>query len=1222
MRFGIKVPLLLLLCLLLSCWTHAHNPVKQATYFVPNVGQWPSHVIATCDLPGLRLFIEHNGITWVHASRDGIEALHDDKNNDDLFWLHSFQTQWLGHTYRGKYRLEKPHDTRLNYFIGNQPQLWAKDIVPVHELVLEDVYPGIDVKLYANEGFKYEFVVKPGASHEQIRMQVEGIDFELNKGGELVYLSKNGNLTESEPVAWTFSHPHKTSVPVKYKRQANTWSFALGSFNVNETLVLDPTLVASTFSGATSDNWGFTASYAANGDILLGGIIFSPGYPTSLGVVQTSFSGLVDITLSRYNAQGTTQIFGTYLGGGARDEVLSLVVNNAGDLFLLGKTESLNFPLGPSALDSTQNGGLDLVVSRLSAQGNVLLASTYLGGSGDEGRNSGNGERYNDIALEFNYGDDGRGEILVDTQGNILVVCNTTSPDYPVQQAFQSTFGGVQDGILTKLNPALSNLLYSTYLGGVGMDAAYGIRSLGGDSVVVVGSTFSADFPITLLSVGQTRVHQGSADGFLMLLRTTASPGIAGTFLGTAAYDQAYLVDFDDSSRIYVAGITLGTWPILPAGVFANPGAPHFIQRFSPNLSQLQISTAIGPVGSQVPSLSPTAFMVDICRKIYLSGWGGTTNSRRNAFMSPLRGMPISVDATRSTSDGSDMYLLVLEENASSLVYGTYFGGNAASEHVDGGTSRFSKEGVIYHAVCAGCGGSSDFPTTPGAYSSTNNAASGAGRCNAAAFKIDLGYVNPVATFRTQYSDTTVCLNTTVNFNPTGTLVGEFFWDFGLPGATSTLRSPTFTYTSLGTFQVTLIVRTCIAADTMVRNVLVSPLPVLQINGPNLVCRGDSFSLNASGGALYQWKTLPGMSDTVGASLRVLAVSSGWYVVTATDSRGCISTDSIFVEVTNPRRVLQGLQNTWCFGDTLAVSPAQSAFFSSMQWLADVDIADVTLRQQRFSSLPARWVYIQLTDTFGCTFLDSLFLNPTINVRANGGPDRFICGTDSITLTATGGTRYRWSTGDTTASIRYWSAADSRVWVETWLGNCRSLPDTVFIRDARVEAAFEFRPDTGYAPQEMFFTNLSQPAGSVRSIWQFGDGNSSTDDNPIHVFRTPGAYRVVLKVESKVTSCSDTLVYDYVFIDSVSLLLPNAFSPNADGTNDVFIGIARNFATIDFRVFDRWGINIFQSNLPEIRWDGRCNQEPCPAGIYPFVLNAVGKNGRPYQQTGTITLIR
>lgn len=1201
---------------------YAHSGTEKSTYFVPNKGQWPSQVLAHCDLPGLRLFIERDGITWVHADLQGLEALHADRNDPSRFWLHSFKTLWVGHTFEGKHHYLKPHETRLNYFVGNDPKQWATDIEPAHELVLQEVYPGVDLKLYAERGFKYEFIVKPGAKHQLIEMQVQGVEFQLNKAGGIDYLSKNGTLQEAAPEAWFEWEGNKEKVLVKYRRSKDRWSFATSAFSSTKTLVLDPTLVASTFSGATSDNWGFTATYADNGDLFLGGIIFSPGYPTTIGAVQTVFSGNVDITISRYNPQGTIQRYGTYLGGGSRDEVMSLVANAAGDLFLLGKSTSLDYPLGPSAYDSSQNGVTDLVVSRISAAGNNLQASTFVGGSGNEGRNAISGQRNNLQTLEFNYGDDGRGEILLDAQGNVLIVCNTSSNDFPLVQAFQSVFGGVQDGVLCKLSPGLSNLLYSTYLGGSEMDAVYGVRSLGNDSVVVVGSTFSANFPIVGLNTGHVRVQSGSSDGFLMLMRTSASPALAGTFLGTSSYDQAYLVDVDDSSRIYVAGITLGTWPISPASVYANPGAPHFIQRFSPNLNQLQISTVVGPSNGQGPNLSPTAFMVDICRKIYLSGWGGSTNSRLNSNLSPFGGLPTTVDAIRSTTDGSDMYLLVLEENASTVVYGTYFGGNTASEHVDGGTSRFSKEGIIYHAVCAGCGGSSDFPTTPGAYSSTNNAGPGDGRCNAAVFKIDLGYVNPVAGFRTQYLDTTVCLNTVVSFNPTGTLFGEFFWDFGVPGATSTLRNPTYTYTTLGTFRVTLIVRTCTAADTMVQNVVVSPLPTVQITGPNIVCRGDVMDLQATGGATYSWRNVPGLIDTVGSTVRAVANASRWYVVTTTNSTGCVSTDSIFVEVSNPRRILQGLANTWCYGDTLRLSPTANSFFTSYAWQRDVDIADTTLLDQRFTSLPARWVYLRLIDTLGCTYLDSLFLNPSINVRANGGPDRFICGADSITITASGGSRYRWSTGDTTASIRFWSGSSAVLWVETWLGNCRSLPDTILILDARVEADFDFAPDTGYAPQEVFFTNLSQPAGALRSFWEFGDGNSSLADNPSHIYRQPGAYRIVLRVESKVTNCADTLVFDYVYIDSVSIMLPNAFSPNDDGTNDVYEGLVRNFSSIDFRVFDRWGVRVFQSNKTEIRWDGKKEGNFCQPGVYPYVLEAVGRNGRPYSLTGTIVLIR
>lgn len=1199
-------------------WAHTAKP----GYLVPNGGQWPKHVLAHVDVGNLRVFIEKDGITWLSSNEEQLEALHLSGARDGLIQQHAWRTNWVGSQFTGSLQWSEHLSTRLNYYIGNDPSKWASGLQPAYELLLKDVYPGIDLHFQTRDGFKYDFIVHPGANPKQIKAEISGLQPTLSSIGELIYPTANGDFKEAAPQAWTKDKNQRAAVPLAFKVHNQTWQFEVGEYDLSTTLVLDPTLVGSTYSGATTDNWGFTATPGEQNDMFLGGIIFSPGYPTTFGAFQSSWAGQVDMTISRYPQNATTQFYATYLGGSNRDIVMSLVTNASNELYLLGKSNSPDFPMNGASYDATFNGMTDMVIARLSANGGQLIASTYLGDSSEEAQNGSAISRYNLNALEFNYGDDSRGEILIDAQGNVLVACNSTSASFPVVGGFQTVFGGMQDGILAKLSPALSSLLYSTFVGGSGLDAVYSVRSLGGDTIVIAGSTFSANFPVANLPLGFSRNHTGSCDGFLLKFRTSPGAPMSGTFLGTTAYDQAYLIDTDNEGKIYVAGVSMGNMPILPASVYFDPGSKHFVQRYNRQLTQLELSTVFGPMSAQSPSLSPTAFMIDICNKIYFSGWGGSTNIRENPIISPMSGMPVSADAIQGSTNGSDMYLLVLDANASAVVYGTYFGGNTSSEHVDGGTCRFSKDGVIYHAVCAGCGGNSDFPTTTAAYSSTNNSGNSGGRCNGAIFNIDLEYVNPVAAFRTQYLDTTVCLNTPVLFNPTGTLFGNFFWNFGVPGATSTSRNPSYTYTAPGTYQVTLIVSTCAASDTITRQVVVSPPPAITFLPSAPACLGDSITLQVTGGVRVAWKPDATLNDTTSSSVRVFAQSSRWYVVTVFDAIGCSATDSIYLEVFPTFRALDQINNQWCYGDSLRITPTVGQRFSAFNWLADADIADPGLANQVFSSLPARWVYLQLTDTSGCTYLDSIWLQPRITVTANGGPDRFVCGPDSIVLTARGGITYLWSTGDTTASIQVYTNTSRVYWVETRIGNCKSLPDSIVVSYRPIEADFAFTPDTAYAPQEVAFQNLSFPNENLRFTWDFGDGASSSMPNPIHVYRQPGFYRIVLKVVNPITGCSDSLVYEYLFVDSIQIMLPNAFTPNGDGTNDVYTGVLRNLRDVDFRIYDRWGGLVFRSIQPEIAWNGNSNGSICQPGVYPYVLEAKGKNGRPYQLTGQIILIR
>lgn len=180
----------------------------------------------------------------------------------------------------------------------------------------------------------------------------------------------------------------------------------------------------------------------------------------------------------------------------------------------------------------------------------------------------------------------------------------------------------------------------------------------------------------------------------------------------------------------------------MSANTYGQFNGKHFIQQYDANLTSLLRTTTFGKAGSLQPALSPSAFMVDVCGRVYISGWGGGTNQSYHNGLDNLFGFPTSADAFQKTTDGSDFYLMVLSPNFGSLLFSTYYGGAQSQEHVDGGTSHFDPSGIVYQAACAGCGGFSDFPTTQTAYSRTNPGKraynTNVGGCNLGLFKFDM----------------------------------------------------------------------------------------------------------------------------------------------------------------------------------------------------------------------------------------------------------------------------------------------------------------------------------------------------------------------------------------------------------------------------------------------------------------------------------------------------
>jgi len=202
---------------------------------------------------------------------------------------------------------------------------------------------------------------------------------------------------------------------------------------------------------------------------------------------------------------------------------------------------------------------------------------------------------------------------------------------------------------------------------------------------------------------------------------------------------QTYFVELDRSDNVYLLGQSeIQDSTFIHNAQWSVPGSGQFISKLTPSLDSVIYSTVFGS-GNGI-NISPTAFLVDLCNKMYLAGWGGSINnlSILNNNAGSTFNMPITADAFQNSTDGSDFYIMVLEDDASGLVYGSYFGGSVSSEHVDGGTSRFDRKGKVYQAICASCGGSSDLPIEPiNALSPTNNS-----NCNLGVFKMDFNFLS------------------------------------------------------------------------------------------------------------------------------------------------------------------------------------------------------------------------------------------------------------------------------------------------------------------------------------------------------------------------------------------------------------------------------------------------------------------------------------------------
>lgn len=1231
--------------------------------FVQNKGQWHPNVLYRTDLGGLNAaFLEQQTITFVVYDPSDVAQLHE-VSQQSLAEKEAFRLS--GHAYKMHFLNAKPnavvsttgkHTDYNNYFIGNNPAKWRSQVPIFDGINYQNLYNGIDLSAYSSDlMFKYDFTVSPNIDPSVIAMQYEGVNELSLYEGNLLIKTSVGNLVEKQPYAYQLIDGKKVTVACNFVLgNNNTVSFGFPEgYQPQYTLVIDPILVGATLSGSSVTNYGHCATYDRLGNIYTGAISFGAGYATSPGAFDTGFNGGgTDIAISKYSPNATARIYGTYIGSSGGDYPHSLIVDYEDQIHVLGSTDGANFPTTAGAFQSTAGGLADIVVAILSPTGNTLVASTYVGGNGTDGRNN----------ATSNYGDSYRGEIMIDQWANTFIACGSQSTNFPVTAgAVQSTLnpagggGGwdntPQDGVLFKLNADLSTLLFSTYLGGSGKDMAFGVRVADDASIYVCGTAANADFPLGGNTGAQTAFGGGTNDAFLLHINSDATQILSGTFRGTTAADHAFFLDIDDrSDRILIYGQTEGNMPITPAGTYGQANGPTFITAYDYELTAIDYATTIGAVGGGGwGALVPVAFMVDGCGYVYISGYSAPS------------GLPVTANALY-TSGG--FYLGVLEPDAIGLNYGTYYSAN----HVDGGTSRFDRNGVVYQGVCSG----GDFNTTPGAWATNQT-----GGWDIGVFKID--FQTPSVNAQSAASPAvTGCAPFTVNFTNLGSSAVDYIWHFG-DGDTSHLNEPIHTFLTSGTFDVMLVAldsTSCNIADTSYLQIVVFS-NITQLHDTTHCAVNGPLVLDVTvpiDDVTYLWND--------GSTLPTKSINQdGTYWVTSYHSN-CAQVDSFVVNILDPVFALppdttvcgsQFLINAthpdatlyvWQDGNTSPVYTAtQSGFYLVLVQIEGCMLSDA----MNLTLVPVEDV--QINDVSVCNGtpvnLDATIANPTANYQwSNGaltpavtitqsgtytvtitagvggicsdtdeinvnydnlllelGDAVNLCPGENATLDATqiiSGVSYAWSNGSSAASIVATQSGTYTVTVSSITG-CVAQ-DNVNVSIAPTLPPFTLGDDKILCLGESVILTAPPANANIIRTWQ--DGSSTDTYSPTQT----GTYW--LQISSNCDTLRDEvdIVFRELPIVENPILMPNAFSPNTDGKNDVFrptlTGISGNY---EFSVYDRWGQKVFSTTNPTESWDGKLNGIWSETGVYAWYCRAYVVDCKGEQEVfkkGNVTIIK
>lgn len=1164
--------------------------------FIENKGQWNAQVKYMGVVGGGAFYVHEDGFTVLQHNPEDWQEMNDLRHEhrtaatgalhqkDFVLRSHSYRMRFLNGK-KGQVIADKPLYTYNNYFIGDDPTKWASNCRIYQGVTIKDVYPNVDVRYYSGNGtVKYDIIVHPGGNINDIALKYDGTEKMEVKNRELVLKTSVGDLRELQPYSYQFKASGKKDVDVRYTLKGNVVRFSAKNYDNNSTLIIDPQLVFASFAGSVAENWGFTATYGPDGSMFGGGIVFSQGFPVSDGAFQKNYGGGgncfnsgIDIGVIKLSPDGTQRMYATYIGGIGDEMPQSLIVDSQGNLVIAGRTNSTDYPRTQPVIGS--GGGWDIVLTKLNATGSALIGSVVIGGKNNDGANVDPCGKSVGSFLQWNYGDEARSEVNFDNSGNILLSSCTQSDNFPLVSQIQSTLKGVQDGVILKFNSNLSSLLFSTYFGGSKYDAAYVISShpVTGD-LYIAGGTESDDLPGT--SAGKFAAFNGKVDGFITVIDNTSYAIKNTIYLGTSERDQIYGLQFDLNGYPYVMGQTYGVWPVINAN-WSMAAGKQFIAKLDVNLSDYIYSTTFG-TNTPGPNISPVAFLVDRCENVYVSGWGGYEGNYAGTY-----GLPVTTDAIQPNTDGKDFYFFVLKKNADNILFGSFYGKNGGfPDHVDGGTSRFDKNGVIYEAICADCKksgppSSGRFPTTPGVWAFTNPSSN----CNLAMVKIDFqlsGVRGEIETkINGEVGDTSGCIPFTVDFSDKIRIAQSYIWDFGDGSPREATTSPQIShnYTAVGVYRAMMIAidpNSCFTRDTS--------YVTIKAGDEEARLNFEAIKIFPCEDNIFDFSNLS----------QIVESSTGLPL---------------------PNKSFTSTSFTWDFGDG---SPQVVAGLNTVTHAFQPGVYTVSL---------------SLNDDSYCNYPE--VIKKTVSIAPliadfeapETGCDVY---TAQFKNLSTGATRYLWDfggKGTSTEENPVFQFPGPGTYAVTLTaidpGDCYREDKKTLMVTVYPTPVADYTKNTPEVNKPVIFTNTSS-SDSKFFTWNFGDGEAKETTSRadlFHDYNLPGSYNACLIAVNEY-GCADTTC-QIVEIPSVipAIDVPNAFTPTQSSNNVVY---ARGFGVtkINFTVWSRWGQKVFETNNHHIGWDGKFNGALLPMDVYAYTLEAEFFDGTRVRKTGDITLIR
>ena len=901
----------------------SHNQLK----FIENKGQWPSNDKFRASTPYSTVQLMDNGFMLSIINPSDVAELAKLQNEIEeahvhglslpdrkvLMNQHAWKIEFLGMNSGATIETNNKSSEYTNFFLGNDPSKWAKNVSSFGEVTYKEVYNNTDIRIYTNDeaSLEYDLVLKPGANVSDIKLNFTGLNgLSVNEKGDLVAKTIFGEITYPSPVTYQLIDGKRTTVKSKYVLINNILSFEVGDYDKTKTLIIDPValrwaIYLSTASGAGTTTHNHSIEVDASGFIYVAGRTTATNFPTTTGVFQTANAGSTDAFISKVNPASTVGgagnlVWSSYIGGSSGENFYTLKLDATGNIYVTGTTSSTNYPVTAGVYDNTFGGGtLDVIVTKINNTGTTLAYSTYIGGTSTDQAN-----------------------FIYINASNEAFICGNALAGFPTTAgAYQTAFGGgagTGDAFFCKLNATGSALSYSTYYGGAGNDVFTVMRVTGNDAVFV-GSTSSAT-AIATAGAFQTSLVGANNNGMVVKFNISGTPSRTwGTYINPSS--AATTVDIiceqiDASGNIYFGGTTSGiSGNAIKVGAYqityGGGTTDLYLGKLKSSGDSVTAGTYIGSTGNETPLMG---LNIDAYGNIYALAYTTST------------GFVTTVDALQATNNGgTDALIIKMPPTLNNVTYLSYWGGTSNDTDPVGYDGIKFGDCKFYAAITTF---SNNAPMTNNAYNELRTSSTAVDEAAIAQFSNP-----PDVSSDTIFGSELVCIGTPPSSSIIGLAATYSLATVSRNGTNSSQTMPAITYTwqkstdlinwttivgatgvsltpaEMGSLTVTTSYRRLIASEfcnggTVVTKTVTStgqPTAV-ELNGGN-ICKGDTIELSVtgSGGATFSWTGPNGFTSSLQNPIvsNAQIVNAGEYFVTQT-ANGCTSiADTINVTLSN-----------------------------------------------------------------------------------------------------------------------------------------------------------------------------------------------------------------------------------------------------------------------------------------------------------------------------------